>query len=171
MKMIKLSFYDNDNDFKIAHLSDFFFSRTITINFWPINARIQVIVSLSLCSVTWALCFLHKFFLVHHLSLITNLFSLFLNCVHGIRVNNQHENEGIGSKVDIKVEVKSVLRIGSAHNNVNITPRENVCACVNITEICIANVMSRMSSVPNVVKNSKWKPLRCFAFSMKMQAE
>jgi hypothetical protein len=47
------------------------------------------------------------------------------------------------------------------------TPRKNVCACVNITEICIANVMS---SVPNVVKNSKWKPLRCFAFSMKMQA-
>jgi hypothetical protein len=28
-----------------------------------------------------------------------------------------------------------------------------------------------MSSVPNVVKNSKWKRLRCFAFSMKMQAE
>jgi hypothetical protein len=50
--MIKLSFDDNDNDFKIAHLSDFFFSRTITIIFWPINARIQVIVSLSLCSVT-----------------------------------------------------------------------------------------------------------------------
>jgi hypothetical protein len=38
--------------------------------------------------------------LVHHLSPITN--SL-LNCVHGIRVNNQHENEAIGSKVDIKV--------------------------------------------------------------------
>jgi hypothetical protein len=53
--MIKLSFDDNDNDFKIAHLSDFFFSRTITINFRPISARIQVIVSLSLCSVTWAL--------------------------------------------------------------------------------------------------------------------
>jgi hypothetical protein len=50
----KWSFDDNDNDFKTAHLSDFFFSRTITINFWPINARIQVIVSLSLCSVTWA---------------------------------------------------------------------------------------------------------------------
>jgi hypothetical protein len=30
-KMIKLSF--DDNDFKIAHPSDFFFSRTITINF------------------------------------------------------------------------------------------------------------------------------------------
>jgi hypothetical protein len=39
-------------------------------------------------------------FLVHHLSLIT---SLFLNCVHGIRVNNQDENEAIVSKVDIKV--------------------------------------------------------------------
>jgi hypothetical protein len=49
-----------------------------------------------------------------------------------------------------------------------LTLRKNVCACVNITEICIANVMS---SVPNVVKNSKWKPLRCLAFSMKMQAE
>jgi hypothetical protein len=48
------------------------------------------------------------------------------------------------------------------------TPRKNVCACVNITEICIANVMS---SVLKVVKNSKWKRLRCFAFSMKMQAE
>ena len=33
-----------------------------------------------------------------------------------------------------------------------VTPRKNVCKCVNITEICIANVMS---SVPNVVKNSK----------------
>jgi hypothetical protein len=47
------------------------------------------------------------------------------------------------------------------------TPRKNV-ACVNITEICIAN---GMSSVQNVVKNSKWKRLRCFAFSLKMQAE
>jgi hypothetical protein len=51
---------------------------------------------------------------------------------------------------------------------VGATPRKNVCACVNITEICIANVMS---SVPNVVKNSKCKRLRCFVFSMKMQAE
>jgi hypothetical protein len=30
-KTIKISF--DDNDFKIAHPSDFFFSRTITINF------------------------------------------------------------------------------------------------------------------------------------------
>ena len=34
-------------------------------------------------------------FLVHHLSPFTNSF---LNCVHGIRVNSQHENEAIGSK-------------------------------------------------------------------------
>ena len=51
--MIKLLF--DDNDFKIAHPSDFFFSLTTTINFLPISAHIQVIVSLSLCSVTWAL--------------------------------------------------------------------------------------------------------------------
>ena len=46
--MINLSF--DDNDFKIAHPSEFFFSRTIMINFLPISARIQVVVSLSLCS-------------------------------------------------------------------------------------------------------------------------
>ena len=55
------------------------------------------------------------------------------------------------------------------HENIfEATPRKNVCACVNITEICIANMLS---SVPNVVKNSKWKRLQCFAFSMRMQAE
>jgi hypothetical protein len=31
---------------------------------------------------------------------------------------------------------------------------ENDCACVNLTEICLANVVS---SVSKVVKNSKWK--------------
>ena len=46
--MIKLSFDDD---------LTFFFSRTMTINFLPISAHIQVIVSLSLCSVTWALIF------------------------------------------------------------------------------------------------------------------
>jgi hypothetical protein len=40
------------------------------------------------------------FLLVHHLSPFTNSF---LNSVHGIQVNSQHENEAIGSKVDIKV--------------------------------------------------------------------
>jgi hypothetical protein len=38
-KMIKLSF--DDNDFKIAQRSDFFsVGRSITINFWPVSARI-----------------------------------------------------------------------------------------------------------------------------------
>jgi hypothetical protein len=36
-------------------------------------------------------------------STVSPIINLFLNCVHGIRVNNQHENEAIGSKVDIKV--------------------------------------------------------------------
>ena len=31
---------------------------------------------------------------------------------------------------------------------------ENVCACVTLTEICLANVVS---SIPKVDKNSKWK--------------
>jgi hypothetical protein len=69
----------------------------------------------------------------------------------------------VRQKVDCRRTFHFDTRIHS-----EVTPRKNVCACVNITKICIANVMS---SVLNVVKNSKWKRLRCFAFSMKMQAE
>jgi hypothetical protein len=52
------------------------------------------------------------------------------------------------------------------------TPRKNFCACVNLTKICLADVVSwrqmfrRLSKTQN---GSDKERLRCFAFSVKTQ--
>jgi hypothetical protein len=50
-------------------------------------------------------------------------------------------------------------------------PRKNVCAWVNITEICLANVMSSVRKLSKTQNGSDKERLRWFAFSVKMQAE
>ena len=49
------------------------------------------------------------------------------------------------------------------------TPRENVCACVNLTEICLANLGIKYSQGCLELKMEVHdkEQLRCFAFSVK----